>query len=227
MSARGWKTVATVVLMLVVVVVPGCAGVQSAEPSGGEATGAGSAAEGPEAVLESFWEATRKAGSYEVVTTTPGQNPYTMQAEFTFDGSRFRIDYEDGPTIMSPDGVKVVYVDHEAKDTQAGQTPAGYYEGLFTKPAAALEDQGVDAATGAEKYYVAVDELYSESDSLSTWYEKDRTYFVKDGTLVRLVTRGNKDASAGEEWIEHVFTFGTVDLNPEIAEETFEVPYQD
>lgn len=185
-------------------------------------------AAGPEEVLESFWEASRKSGTYEVVTTVPNQEPYTMTATFTFDGDRFRIDYEDGPTIMSADGVSVVYVDHEAEETQPGQTPASYYTSLFTRPAAELEDQGIDEETGAQKYYFLVEELYQESETLSTWFEFDRTYFAKDGTLVRLVTQGGKNEDAGADgWIEHVFTFGEIDLDPEIDEATFEIPYQE
>lgn len=208
----------------------GCGG-SSAEESGtppeSEAQSTQTASE-PQAVLESFWEASRKSGTYEIVTTIPDQDPYTMNATFTFDGERFRIDYEDGPTIMSADGVNVVYVDHEKQETQPGQTPASYYASLFTKPEAELEDQGVDEATGAQKFYALVEELYSESETLSTWFEKDRTYFVKDGTLVSLVTQGAKDEAAGADgWIEHVFTFGEVDLEPDIDEATFEIPYQE
>ena len=215
-------------LPIALVVLAGCGAPGAKTPAT-----AGSEAAEPEKVLESFWTASRKAGTYDSATKRADGEEYTETGEFWVDGRSFRIDYYREPgklriSIISPDGKTAYFCDPEKQESRPAVAGVDHYLSEFNKPGAGkLDREGVDPETGGEKLRYVVKKTDTVAGAENPWYTEDYVYYVKGGDLLKLVSRGTNpedDGSIGP-LDEYTHTFTKLELDPEIPADTFKLPY--
>ena len=181
--------------------------------------------------LEQFLDASKKTGSFSLLTTMPNGTIYDQTGEFWVDDDLFRFDlYQDGEllrSIMSPDGVTAYFVQYAEEVSQPSVASVERYLEEFGEPDESAVEDGIDEETGATRVVYTLQRVDAMEGAANAWYVEDITYLVLDDTVIGVISRGavpEEDGSVGELQVARRL-FSDVEVGADIDPALFELPF--
>jgi hypothetical protein len=220
------------VLAILVIALAGCGGDTGGVAGEGEQQ---VAAGSPEEAVARFYDSKTKHG---FATFRSGSQP-DERVEFWFDeDGRYRLTWyyaqEDADKIeqygpirihmISPDGRAVYYARPETKLSEISYTTAEKQQWTFNGPPGWKPEAGVES-DGYVVFTYAPEKLWDIEGATQQFYLHDMSVHTKDGAVEKISMRTSSKQVPESELVASEFRIEEFELDVDIADETFELPY--
>ncbi len=228
---RFWRLLVVAVLLVAFSVPLTACGASEAKTDVGKKADdtAGSALKTP---VVTFFDAKTKHGMLTFVSGQELTDPAEKgeRVEYWFDGDRYRLTWlgkeGDLPRLhmICPDGKTLYYARVEEEITEIAYVLPEKHQWVFNGPFEWKPGEGekVGALTA---YTYAPKKLWSVPGSDQNFFLEDLVVYSDGKRVVKTVTRTSSKEVAQDELVTSEYRFDEPELNVDISEEVFELPY--
>lgn len=190
---------------------------------------ASSALESP---VATFFDAETKHGTLTFVSGQELTDPAEKgeRVEYWFDGDRYRLTWfgkeGDSPRLhmISPDGKTLYYARVEDEITEIAYVLPEKHQWVFNGPPEWTPGEGEKVAA-LTAYTYAPKKLWSIPGSDQSFYLEDLVVHSDGKRIMKTVTRTSSKKVAEDDLVTSEYRFDEPELNVDIPEDVFELPY--
>lgn len=184
-----------------------------------------------EKTISNFFDAKSKHGTFNYYINREGKIVEQDVGEYWIKENKFVLQYPENPTskikVVSNNGTDVYFCYDSKKTCEPSPMSIDYYLMHYTKSYGTPEDMGLDQKENCRKYRYSLKKIEEKEGSPTPWYIEDIIYCATNDSLYYFEDTGNsaKNGIPTELRLFHA-DIKTLELNKEISDSTFELPYE-